>query len=148
MCHRKWLSTWHTYIDIIMWYCHIYHCIHCHIIHYKIAYNNVCSVKTKIHDKQAGNNLKYSDILCLSETWLHYTEDINKYTLQDYTIHTDMVQENVSSTAHYGLLMYVQKNVQIIERQKYPGISWKQPKCRCLSNVSHCGPACSIFLVF
>ena len=63
---------------------------------------------------QADKNIKYRDTLCLSETWLQNTNDISKYTLQDYTIHTDMLQENVSSIAHHRLLMYIQKNIQII----------------------------------
>ena len=81
-----------------------------------VAYSNVCSVKTKMHDIQTAKNLKYSDILWLRETWLQNTDDTNKCTLQDYTTHcTDMFQENVPSITHHGLLMYVHKNIRIIE---------------------------------
>ena len=36
-----------------------------------------------------------------------------------------MLQENMSSTAQYGLLVYVQKKIQIIEKQKYQGIKYE-----------------------
>ena len=43
-----------------------------------------------------------------------------------------MLQENMSSIAHHGLLMYVQKNIQIIEKQNYPGITFEIIKAHVL----------------
>ena len=43
-----------------------------------------------------------------------------------------MLQENVSSTAHHGLLMYVQKNIQVTEKQNYPGINFEALKVHVL----------------
>ena len=89
----------------------------------QLVYSNVCSVKAKIQDIPTDKNLKYSDILYLSETWLQNTYYISEYTLQNYTtICTDVLQYNVPSTAHHGLLRYVQK-LYIIEIHKYPGIT-------------------------
>ena len=37
----------------------------------------------------------------------------------------DMLQGNVSSTVHFGLLMYMQKNIHINGTHKYPGITFE-----------------------
>ena len=78
---------------------------------------------------KADKNLKYSDILCLSETWLQNKDDIKKYTSQDYTKILLICYKSMCHLQHIqGLLMCVLKNMQIMKKQKYPNITFEAIK--------------------
>ena len=70
----------------------------------------------------------------VTETWLQDTNGTNKNALQDYTtICTEMLQENVSCSAHHTLLVYLQeKKTHVIEKHEYPGIKLEAVKVHLL----------------